>query len=55
MPTANAETMSVHLDAINRKVAPGAHSVLVEAWNFFASDPPRIASITSRSWAAVSP
>jgi transposase len=116
MPTANAETMSVHLDAISRKVAPGAHAVLVfdgagyhgagaltvpenitllrlppyapelnpienvweylranklaitvfddyddivdktcEAWNFFESDPPRIASITSRSWAAVSP
>jgi len=29
MPTANAETMSVHLDAISHKVAPGAHAVLV--------------------------
>ena len=26
-----------------------------EAWNFFESDPPRIASITARSWASVSP
>jgi transposase len=116
MPTANAETMSAHLDAISRKVALGAHAVLVfdgagyhgagaltvpenitllrlppyapelnpieniweylranklaitvfddyddivdktcEAWNFFERDPPRIASITARSWAAVSP
>ena len=29
MPTANAETMSLHLDAISRKVAPGAHAILV--------------------------
>jgi hypothetical protein len=29
MPTANAETMSLHLDAISRKVAHGAHAVLV--------------------------
>ena len=29
MPTANAETMSLHLNAINRKVAPGAHAILV--------------------------
>ena len=116
MPTANAETMSLHLDAISRKVAPGAHAILVfdgagyhgagtlavpenitllrlppyapelnpienvweylranklaitvfddyddivdktcEAWNFFASDPARIASITARPWATVSP
>jgi transposase len=116
MPTANAETMSLHLDAISRKVAPDAHAILVfdgagyhganavavpdnitllrlppyapelnpienvweylranklaitvfddyddivdktcDAWNFFANDPPRIASITSRPWATVSP
>jgi hypothetical protein len=29
MPTANAETMSLHLDAISRKVAAGAHAILV--------------------------
>jgi len=29
MPTANAEAMSLHLQAIGRKVAPGAHAVLV--------------------------
>jgi transposase len=29
MPTANAETMSLHLNAISRKVAPDAHAVLV--------------------------
>ncbi|OJU99890.1 MAG: transposase [Nitrobacter sp. 62-23] len=116
MPTANAEAMSLHLAAISRKVAPGAHAVLVldgagdhgagtlrtpdnvtvlqlppyapelnpienvweylranklaitvfddyddivattcEAWNFFANDPDRIASITSRTWATVNP
>ena len=116
MPTANAETMSLHLDAISRKVAAGAHAILVfdgagyhgagaltvpenitllrlppyapelnpienvweylranklaitvfdnyddivdktcEAWNFFANDPSRIASITARPWATVSP
>jgi hypothetical protein len=108
MPTVNAETMSRHLDAISRKVAPGAHAILVfdgagyhgagaltvpenitlprlppyapelnpietsgsiyaqtsspspcsmitttvdktcKAWNFFANDPSRIASITAR-------
>ena len=26
-----------------------------EAWNFFANDPSRIASITARPWATVSP
>jgi hypothetical protein len=26
-----------------------------EAWNFFESDPPRIASVTARPWATVSP
>jgi hypothetical protein len=26
-----------------------------EAWNFFANDPDRIASITSRTWATVNP
>ena len=26
-----------------------------QAWNFFADDPDRIASITSRSWATVNP
>jgi DNA invertase Pin-like site-specific DNA recombinase len=26
-----------------------------EAWNFFANDPSRIASITARPWAMVSP
>ncbi|WGS17274.1 IS630 family transposase [Bradyrhizobium sp. ISRA463] len=116
MPTANAEAMSLHLEAISRKVAPDAHAVLVfdgagyhsagtvrapenitllqlppyapelnpienvwqylranklaitvfddyddivaktcEAWNFFANDPDRIASITSRTWATVNP
>ena len=67
MPTANAEAMSLHLEAISRKVAAGAHAVLVfddyddivaktcEAWNFFANDPDRIASITSRTWATVNP
>jgi hypothetical protein len=84
--------MSLHLDAIGRKVAPGAHAVLVsdgagyhsadalavpdnvtllrlpltvfddyddivdktcEAWNFFANDPDRIRSITTRPWATV--
>lgn len=115
MPTANAETMSLHLDAISRKVASGAHAILVfdgagyhgagaltvpdnitllrlppyapelnpienvwaylranklaitvfddyddivnktcDAWNFFATDPPRIAPITTRHWATVS-
>src|SRR6201993_5093588 len=29
MPTANAETMSLHLQAISRKVAPGAHAAVV--------------------------
>jgi hypothetical protein len=29
MPTANAETMSLHSDAISRKIAPGAHALLV--------------------------
>jgi len=29
VPTANAEAMSLHLEAISRKVAPGAHAVLV--------------------------
>jgi len=29
MPTANAEAMSLHLEAISRKVASGAHAVLV--------------------------
>ena len=29
MPTANAEAMSLHLEEISRKVAPGAHAVLV--------------------------
>jgi transposase len=29
MPTANAETMSLHREAISRKIAPGAHAVLV--------------------------
>jgi putative transposase len=29
MPTANAETMSLHLNAISLKVAPDAHAVLV--------------------------
>ena len=116
MPTANAEAMSLHLEEISRKVAPGAHAVLVfvgagylgagtvrapvnvtlfrlppyapelnpienvweylranklaitvfddyddivaktcQAWNFFATDPVRIASITSRTWATVNP
>ena len=116
MPTANAETMSLHLTAIGRKVAAGSHAVLVldgagyhiaaaltipenvtlvrlppyapelnpienvweylrgnklaitvfddyddivdkacAAWNFFADDPKRIASITTRSWATVNP
>jgi transposase len=116
MPTANAETMALHLEAIGRKVAPGAHAVLVfdgagyhgadaltvpgnvtllrrppyapelnpienvweylranklaitvfddydeivdktcEAWNFFANDPDRVDSITSRPWAKVNP
>lgn len=114
LPTANAETMSLHLAAIGRKVAPGNHAILVldgagyhiaealavpenvttvrlppyapelnpienvweylrgnklantvfddyddivdqacAAWNFFANDPDRIASITTRSWATV--
>ena len=116
MPTANAEAMSLHLEEISRKVAPGAHAVLVfdgagyhgagtvrapdnvtlfrlppyapelnpienvweylranklaitvfddyddivaktcQAWNFFATDPVRITSITSRTWATVNP
>jgi hypothetical protein len=29
MPAANAETMSLHLTAIGRKVAPGSHAALV--------------------------
>ena len=29
MPAANAETMSLHLTAIGRKVAPGSHAVLI--------------------------
>ncbi len=116
MPTANAQTMSLHLDAISREVASGAHAILVfdgagyhcagalcvpdnitllrlppyapelnpienvwaylranklaitvfddyddivnktcDAWNFFATDPPRIEAITTRHWATVSP
>ena len=114
LPAANAETMSLHLAAISRKVAAGSHAALVtdgagyhiaqalavpdnitivrlppyapelnplenvwqylrgnklaitvfkdyhdivdktcDAWNFFAQDPDRIASITTRTWAAV--
>jgi hypothetical protein len=116
MPVANAETVSLHLIAIGRKVAIGSHAVLIldgagyhiaaaltipdnltlmplppyapelnpienvweylrgnklaitvfddyddivdkacAAWNFFADDPKRIASITTRSWATVNP
>jgi len=116
MPAANAETMSLHLTAIGRKVTAGSHAALVldgagyhiaaaltipdnltlmplppyapelnpienvweylrgnklaitvfddyddivdktgVAWNFFADDPKRIASITTRSWATVNP
>ena len=116
MPEANAETMSLHLTAIGRKVAEGSHVALVldragyhtakalaipqnvtlvrlppyapelnpienvweylrgnklaitvfkdyddilhkacNAWKFFADDPDRIESITSRSWATVIP
>jgi len=29
MPAANAKTMSLHLTAIGRKVAPGSHAVLI--------------------------
>jgi hypothetical protein len=29
MPAANAETMSLHLIAIGRKMAPGTHAALV--------------------------
>jgi transposase len=115
MPAANAESMSLHLAAIGRTVAPGCHAALIldgagyrladalavpdnvtlvrlppyapelnpienvweylranklaitvfngyddivdkacAAWNFFADDPDRIASITTRSWATVS-
>lgn len=114
LPFLNARSLSVHLDLIGRKVADGAHAVLLldgagfhvakdlkipanmtlmkippystelnsmenvweylrsnklsntvfetyedilscccEAWNFFAHDPQRIASITARSWATV--
>jgi hypothetical protein len=114
LPFLNARSVSVHLDLIGRKVAAGAHAVLLldgagfhiakdlaipgnmslmkippyspelnsmenvweylrgnklsntvyetyeeivssccEAWNFFADDPERIASVTSRSWATV--
>lgn len=114
MPILNARSVSAHLDLIGRKVAPGAHAVLIldgagfhiakeliipenmtlmklppyspelnpienvweylrgnrlansvyetydevvsagcEAWNFFAADLDRVASITTRSWATV--
>lgn len=114
LPTANAETMTLHLAEISRQVARGAHAALVfdgagyhlakdlavpdnitlvplppyapelnpmenvweylrgnklavtvfddydsildkacDAWNFFARDPDRLASITTRSWATV--
>ncbi|EJL25344.1 hypothetical protein PMI02_03240 [Novosphingobium sp. AP12] len=114
LPFLNAQSVSIHLDLIGRKVADGAHAVLVldgagfhiakdlkipanitllklpayspelnsmenvweylrgnklsntvyetyedvvdaccEAWNFFANDLERIASITSRKWAKV--
>jgi hypothetical protein len=114
LPFLNARSVSVHLDLIGRKVADGAHAIMVldgagfhiakdlniptnmtlmklpayspelnpienvweylrgnklsntvyetyeqivdaccEAWNFFANDPERVASITSRTWATV--
>lgn len=114
LPFLNARSVSVHLDLIGRKVAVGAHAIMVldgagfhiakdlniptnmtlmklpayspelnpienvweylrgnklsntvyetyeqivdaccEAWNFFANDPERVASITSRAWATV--
>jgi transposase len=114
LPFLNARSVSVHLDLIGRKVADGAHAVLLldgagfhiakdlnipenmtlmklpayspelnpienvwgylrsnklsntvyetyeeilatccDAWNFFANDPDRIASITARTWATV--
>jgi transposase len=114
LPHADAKAFSLHLAEIGKKVAPGAHAVLVadgagyhvaadielpdnltllrlppyspelnpmenvwaylranklaitvfdsyehimekscEAWNFFATDPAAIASITARSWAVV--
>jgi hypothetical protein len=116
VPAANTEVMSLHLAAIGRQVAPGAHAALVldgagyhvaknlavpnnitlvplppyapelnpvenvweylrgnklaitvfdsyddilhkacNAWTFFADDPDRITSITTRSWATVIP
>jgi len=116
LPFLNARSVSVHLELIGRKVADGAHAILVldgagfhiakdlqipanitlmklppyspelnpienvwaylrgnqlsntvyetydeivtaccEAWNFFANDPERVASITSRSWAVKRP
>jgi len=116
VPTANTETMSLHLAEIGRRVAPGSHAVLVldgagyhvakrltvpdnitlvplppyapelnpienvwaylrgnklavtvfddyddivekscTAWTFFANDPERIKSITTRQWATVNP
>ena len=114
LPFLNANSVSVHLDLIGRKVAEGAHAVLLldgagfhiaenlripanitlmkippyspelnpmenvweylrgnklsntvfesyeevvsrccEAWNFFADDPERVASVTARAWATV--